>query len=72
MHAAKNIRKNVVDLAITHKNSSPLPLVSLSPGVATSTDTSPICHEDLIRFADKALYKAKRKGQNRVEAFVEI
>ncbi len=72
VHVAEKIRKNIVDLAITHKKSLPLGLVSLSLGVATSEDTSLISHEDLIRYADKALYDAKDKGRNRVEAFTEI
>ncbi len=72
MLVAERIRKSVVDLAITHKKSLPLNVVSLSLGVAISEDTSLISHEDLIRFADKALYQAKDKGKNRVEAFLEI
>jgi diguanylate cyclase (GGDEF)-like protein len=72
LKVAEKIRKNVVDLALTHKKSLPLQLVSLSLGVATSEDTSLISHEDLIHFADKALYDAKNKGRNRVEAFTEI
>ncbi|MBU0681270.1 MAG: diguanylate cyclase [Proteobacteria bacterium] len=72
LKVAEKIRQNVVDLALTHKKSLPLQLVSLSLGVATSVDTSLISHEDLIHFADKALYDAKDKGRNRVEAFTAI
>lgn len=71
-HVAERIRRRVVDLAITHKKSLPLQLISLSLGVATSTDTSFISHEDLIRFADQALYRAKELGRNRVEAYNKI
>jgi diguanylate cyclase (GGDEF)-like protein len=71
LHVAERIRQNIVDLAITHKQSSPLEVVSLSLGVATSTDTDLVSHEDLIRYADKALYQAKDRGRNRVVAYDE-
>lgn len=70
-HVAERIRQNIVDLAITHRQSSPLEVVSLSLGVATSTDTALVSHEDLIRYADKALYQAKDRGRNRVVAYEE-
>lgn len=72
VYVAEKIRSNVEELAITHKESLPLKLVTISLGVATSEDTTLISHEDLIRLADTALYKAKNKGRNRVEAFTEI
>ena len=72
MHVAERIRQNVLDLAISHEKSLPLKRVTVSLGVATSEDTSLISHEDLIRFADKALYTAKEKGRNRVEAYTDI
>ncbi|MDR9502059.1 MAG: diguanylate cyclase [Desulfurivibrionaceae bacterium] len=72
MQVAERIRKNIVDLAIPHAGSLPLQLITISLGVATSEDTALISHEDLIHLADKALYQAKDKGKNQVEAFTEI
>ena len=72
MHIAEKIRLNILDLHITHKKAIPLPLVSLSLGVATSTDQSLKSHEELLKNADTALYVAKSNGRNRVESYIDI
>ncbi len=61
---AERIRSNIVKAEIEHKNSLPAQMVTLSLGVATLTAT--ISHEELIKHADMALYKAKEQGRNRV------
>ena len=43
--------------------------VTASIGVASVLDNNPQTVEDLIRFADNALYKAKNSGRNRVIAY---
>ena len=72
MHIAETIRSNIEEMAIPHKNSSPLPVVTLSLGVATSEGTSDITYEQLVTYADMALYKAKEEGRNRVISFREV
>jgi diguanylate cyclase (GGDEF)-like protein len=43
------------------------PHVSVSIGVATLTDATRQSPADLVRWADEALYEAKRKGRNCVQ-----
>jgi diguanylate cyclase (GGDEF)-like protein len=40
--------------------------VTLSVGVAATTDSAVNCPDDLVRFADRALYAAKERGKNQV------
>ena len=72
MHVAEKIRLNIIELKIIHEKSLPLQLVSLSLGVATSTDQPLSSHEELLKNADTALYLAKKNGRNRVEAYSDI
>jgi diguanylate cyclase (GGDEF)-like protein len=70
MHVAEIIRLNTIELQIAHKKSPPLNVVTLSLGVATSTDQPMVTYEELINNADAALYRAKRTGRNRVESSI--
>ena len=72
MYVAEKIRLNVIGLHIVHEESPPLRLISLSLGVATSTDQPLSSHEELLKNADTALYLAKKNGRNRVEAYSDI
>ena len=71
MFVAEEIRANIEKMKIPHENSSPLGVVSISLGVATTEADASISHEELLKQSDKALYSAKEKGRNRVEAFSE-
>lgn len=63
---AEKIRANIEDSQMEHINSLPEKIVTISLGVATLEATSAISHEELIKKADTALYKAKEQGRNRV------
>ncbi len=69
VNVAERIRSAVETLEIPHKNSSASPFVTLSLGVATDyLDYK--SHEELIRNADRALYRGKGNGRNRVEVYL--
>ncbi|MBW6520537.1 MAG: diguanylate cyclase [Desulfoarculaceae bacterium] len=72
LHVAEKIRLNILNLQILHEKSSPLPVVTLSLGVAISTDQPLISHEELLKNADTALYQAKANGRNLVESIISI
>ena len=42
--------------------------ITVSIGVALARGTDPVTPEELLREADRALYKAKQQGRNRVYA----
>ena len=64
MTVAERLRDAVKQTQITDKDDQPLPSVTISIGVAEMTD-----HDDphkLIEDADKAMYKAKHTGRDKV------
>ncbi len=61
---AEAIRKQVAEFAFPHADQQPLGYVSLSIGVATMSDGIDNA-EELLRLADKAVYRAKESGRNR-------
>jgi diguanylate cyclase (GGDEF)-like protein len=64
IHIAEKIRDNVQKAKIPHSKSLPLEVVTLSLGVSTMTSDVLLLSEELVKQADKALYKAKQKGRN--------
>jgi diguanylate cyclase (GGDEF)-like protein/PAS domain S-box-containing protein len=63
---AETMHKAIAQRAVPHEASSVAPIVTVSLGVAAAPahlTTFP----DLLSAADEALYRAKRKGRNRVE-----
>ena len=65
---AEKIRAHVHDLGLSHKTSEISDHVSVSLGLASVIPDSGTTMSDLIEDADRALYRAKRDGRNRVRA----
>jgi len=61
---ANNIIQTVENLAIEHKHSGISDVLTVSGGLYVHKGTEPITLNDLYRFADRALYRAKENGRN--------
>ena len=68
LQAAERMRQQVQDLAIGHGHSEVAPVVTVSLGVASTLASPEQDAMDLLAEADRALYRAKTLGRNRVEA----
>ncbi len=69
MHIAEIVRSNIEEMGLLHEKSLPKQVVTLSLGVATSEGITFVTHEDLIKHADMALYKAKELGRNQTQSY---
>ncbi|MEM8930029.1 MAG: diguanylate cyclase [Acidobacteriota bacterium] len=67
-HLAEQARREVLALDIPHSGSAESDRVTVSVGVATVVPQRDTDVGMLISLADRALYRAKRNGRNRVEA----
>jgi diguanylate cyclase (GGDEF)-like protein len=66
LEIAERVRRNVADTRFPNEEAQPNKNVTVSVGVATlSASVSTLT--DLIREADHALYRAKKRGRNRIE-----
>jgi diguanylate cyclase (GGDEF)-like protein len=67
---AERIREGIAELRITTDEEPPRALaVTASLGIAAYPESKAASGEDLVRRADRALYRAKKTGKNRVELF---
>jgi len=66
-HIAELMRDRIESLKIIHDRSEVAKVVTLSFGVATIIPNQNLTYDTLILEADKALYRAKKEGKNRVE-----
>ncbi|MBA3455073.1 MAG: sensor domain-containing diguanylate cyclase, partial [Deltaproteobacteria bacterium] len=69
-NVGERIRAAIAELRVTTDSEPPMVLsVTASFGVAAYPESKAKDGEDLIRRADRALYRAKKTGKNRVELF---
>jgi diguanylate cyclase (GGDEF)-like protein len=67
---AERIREGIAELRITTDEEPPRALaVTASLGIAAFPESKAQTGEDLVRRADRALYRAKKTGKNRVELY---
>jgi len=66
MEVAERMRERIERNGISHKNSAVSDVVTISVGVAVLADLSVGTYEELIKYADDAMYRAKRSGKNQV------
>jgi diguanylate cyclase (GGDEF)-like protein len=65
---AERVRRAIEERAIPHAASKAAAVVTISLGVACATPGSHLTADQLVAWADKALYRAKETGRNRVVA----
>lgn len=66
IEVTENIKRNIAKMNIQHAKSNVAPHLTLSFGIASGVPCEESSPEKLISLADKALYKAKRQGRNKI------
>ncbi|MDA8123550.1 MAG: diguanylate cyclase [Deltaproteobacteria bacterium] len=64
---AEVMLSNVRNMKISHEKSPPSGVVTISLGVASAIGSATPSFEAVLHESDKALYRAKEKGRDRVE-----
>lgn len=62
----EKVRKAIMDLGIPHRSSPVEKVVTISVGVVTSNRLDNNGYDNLLKYADEALYRAKATGRNRI------
>ncbi|NUQ21736.1 MAG: GGDEF domain-containing protein [Gemmatimonadaceae bacterium] len=65
MTFAERLRRNVDEHKFKLESGQSLP-ITISVGVALAKGSDPVTHDELVESADRALYKAKSGGRNRI------
>ncbi|NUO64176.1 MAG: GGDEF domain-containing protein [Gemmatimonadaceae bacterium] len=65
MTFAERLRRNVDEHHFKLESKEQLP-ITISVGVALAKGSDPVTHDELVESADRALYKAKSGGRNRI------
>jgi len=66
LEVAQHIQQAIQALALPHEG-APWGIVTVSFGVATMAPEREQLAEELVRRADRAMYRAKQGGRNRIE-----
>ncbi len=69
-YVANNCRQSIEELQLPHKYSEAADVVTISVGLYTVVPAKGTDPSSIIETADKALYKAKESGRNRVEKII--
>jgi len=69
---AERVRAAVMRLKIPHAPSVPIPTMTVSIGVANNDGHSRTSTKELYEAADRALYRAKRMGRNRIATTTSV
>lgn len=69
LKVAEDLRAAVEQLKFPHKYSAIADHVTISVGVASNEASQDVTLDELLKYADGALYQAKAAGRNRVSAF---
>lgn len=71
LQMAQHIQQAIHALALPHEG-APWGIVTVSFGVATMAPQREQLAEELVRRADRAMYRAKQGGRNRIEQVLEL
>jgi diguanylate cyclase (GGDEF)-like protein len=66
LHVAERVMERVRAAAIPHDASGVAPWITVSAGVATMVPEAAVERSELVELADRALYRAKQEGRNRI------
>lgn len=69
LNQAERVRAGIADHRVAGEADGPVLSVTASFGIAAYPESGATTAEDLVRRADRALYRAKKTGKNRVELF---
>lgn len=64
---AEGFQSTILEMKIEHANSKVSEIVTISIGVSCVKPSDPEEMKQILEFADRALYKAKQNGRNRIE-----